>query len=56
MKLFQSTDRAEAHAKQAEVIADGSSPRACCTEHSNLGIVVVWDDTPSAAEVENLEG
>lgn len=54
-KLFQSADRAEAHAKLAEVIADGSAPDACCTEHSNLGIVVVWDGTPSAVELERIQ-
>lgn len=54
MKLFQSADRAEAHAKLAEVIDDGSAPDAFCTEHSNIGIIVVWDSPPSDAELESL--
>lgn len=53
-KLFESRDRALAHAKLAEVIADDSAPWACCTEESNRETVVVWDGRPSPGDIEEL--
>lgn len=53
--LKEFTDRAAAHAFQAQVIADKSVPLACCTEHVERGdTVIVWDDTPEAKEIGKL--
>ncbi len=55
-KLFESKDRNEAHAFQAKVIADGTAPLACCTEHVNRGdTTIVWDDTPTEADRARAE-
>ena len=46
VKLFGTTDRAEAHAKLAEILALGEYPRACCREDANDPIepYQVWSD------------
>lgn len=54
-KLYESRVRADAHAFQASVIADGTAPRACCTDHVERGdTTVVWDDTPTEANLAAL--
>lgn len=55
-KLQEFKIRDEAHEFQAKVIADGTAPFACCTEHVNRGdTVIVWDETPAPADVERAE-
>lgn len=54
-KLFESKDRAAAHAFQTKAIAEGTAPLACCTDHVARGdSTVVWDETPSAEDLEAL--
>jgi hypothetical protein len=53
--LFESWDRDEAHQFQSKVVADGTAPFSACTEHVSRGdTVVVWDDTPTAEDLERL--
>lgn len=52
--LFESRDRDKAHQFQAKVIADGTAPRACCTDHNDRGTTVVWDDNLAAGDLDAL--
>lgn len=52
--LFESKDRNEAHRFQARVIADGSMPRACCTDHNERDSTVVWSDNLAAGDLDIL--
>jgi hypothetical protein len=45
---FPRAERDQAHQIQAKVIADGSHPLCTCTEDATE--VIVWDDTPTAAD------
>lgn len=54
-KIYESRDRDDAHRHQADVIANGTAPRACCTEHVERGdSVIVWDDTPTLDDLARL--
>lgn len=55
-KLREFKIRDDAHAFQAQAIADGTAPLACCTEHVNRGdTVIVWDDSPDADDLRAAE-